>query len=361
MIRIDEIYNNTFWPYIQKQLPLTRMFYCDPPGKSDPEHLCNYGSDITEHNYIILHDQEPIHLDIHTSLFEDAERRNKDLNNGKGPSCKAIITSEYLSEDVEYLKEHYGYNHYYYFFHGWAALDWYRGYDKTFLLTPFDHRNIKKTFLFPNNIVGGKRKHRLALLKELEKRHLINNNFISCPAVCPYENISVTDLFKQYSIDPIETDLPLTFDNFDNHAHNSHQITMWDQSASSLLQVVSETMFYGNKLHLTEKTFKPIVMQQPFVLASCKGSLEYLRKYGFETFSSVWDESYDTLPDDLRITAIGNLLQELEHSNCREWLSEQCSPIVEHNFNHFYGGAFESILWDELNHMLEQIKNDFCI
>ena len=337
------------------------MFYCDPPGKSDPEHLFNYGSDVNEYNYILLHDQEPIHLDIHTLLFEDTVRRNKDLNFANGPLNKAIITSEYNSKDVEFLKKEYAWKSYYYFFHGWAALDWYRGYDKTFLSTSFEQRNIKQTFLFPNNIVGGKRKHRLELIKELEKRHLIDNNFISCPAACPYENISVTDLCKQYSIDPIETDLPLAFDKFDNHAHNSHQITMWNQSASSLLQVVSETLFYGNKLHLTEKTFKPIVMQQPFVLASCQGSLQYLKNYGFETFSSIWDESYDTLPDEKRIQAIGSLLEDLEHSNCRQWLHEQCAPIVEHNFNHFYRGGFEKILWQELTDMLEQLANDFCI
>jgi hypothetical protein len=352
MIRIDEIYNNTFWPYIQKQLPLTRMFYCDPPGKSDPEHLCNYGSDITEHNYIILHDQEPIHLDIHMSLFEDTVRRNKDLNYGNGPLHKAIITSEYCSEDVVFLEKEYGWKSYYYFFHGWAALDWYRGYHRTFLHQP---KNIQYTFLCPNNIVGGKRSHRLELFDELAKRNLLNTNLVSMPAVCPYEGITVKDYINS------DVKLPLVIDSFDNHANNSHQITLWKQASESLIQVVTETVFLGDKNHLTEKTFKPIVMQQPFVIAGCKGSLEYLRKYGFETFSSVWDESYDTLPDDQRIAAIGNLLQELEHSNCREWLSEQCAPIVEHNFNHFYGGAFEKILWEEITDMLEQLENDFCI
>ena len=167
------------------------------------------------------------------------------------------------------------------------------------------------------------------------------------PATCPYEGLVVKDHIDY------DVQLPLIIDNFDNHANNSHRITMWKQAAESLVQVVTETSYAGNKQHLTEKTFKPVVLKQPFILVSNRGSLEYLKKYGFETFSSVWDESYDTLPDDQRISAVGNLLEELEHSNCREWLSEQCATIVEHNYNWFYGGGFEKILWEELTQMVE--------
>ena len=45
MIRIDEIYNNTFWPWINKHQEGTRVFFCDPPGRSDPDALFNLGQD----------------------------------------------------------------------------------------------------------------------------------------------------------------------------------------------------------------------------------------------------------------------------------------------------------------------------
>ena len=328
------------------------MFYCDPPGTTHPDNLMNHGSDVAELNYILLHDQEPIHLDIHQPLFDDTVRRNLDLNHGAGPTHSAIVHSEYNSYDVQLLEQKYNWNSYYFFWHGWAALDWYRGYNRTFLYQP---KNIKHTFLCPNNIVGGKRQHRIDLFNELCKRNIVKNNLVSMPAVCPYESIEVKNYLKH------DIELPLCIDEFDNYANNSHQITMWKQSAESLVQVVTETSYYGKKNHLTEKTFKPIVLKQPFILVSNRGSLEYLRKYGFETFSSVWDESYDTLPDDQRISAIGNLLEELERSNCREWLSEQCAPIVQHNYDWFYSGKFEQMLWHELQEMLELIKIDFCI
>ena len=62
-------------------------------------------------------------------------------------------------------------------------------------------------------------------------------------------------------------------------------------------QVVTETVFYYDKLHLTEKIFKPIVSKQPFMLLAAPGNLAYLRSYGFETFGPYIDESYDAVLD----------------------------------------------------------------
>ena len=337
MIRIDEIYNNIFLQLIQ-QKEYQCIHYFDPFGSTSFKDLCTVPkfTDIGKH--FLFWDQEPLHPDIHQSTLKQYRKEFS-----SDPTV--LITSEYNSKDINWVCDKYDFSCCYYFFHGWAALDWYRGYNRTFLHQKL--KKIKHTFLCPNNIVGGKRQHRLDLFNELCKRNLIKNNLISMPATCPYEGLVVKDHINY------DVQLPLIIDNFDNHANNSHRITMWKQAAESLVHVVTETSFYGNKNHLTEKTFKPVVLKQPFILASNRGSLEYLRSYGFETFSSIWDESYDGLPDDQRISAIGNLLQELEHSNCRKWLSEQCAPIVEHNYNHFYGGAFEKILWEELTQMVE--------
>ena len=336
MIRIDEIYNNVFLPIVQDQSNKC-LHWFDPFGSTKFSDLRTVPKFTDVGKHFLFWDQEPFHPDIHQNTLK---QYRKEFSNDP----TVLVTSEYNSDDINWVCSEYNFEKSYYFFHGWAVLDWYRGYNRTFL---HQLKNIKHTFLCPNNIVGGKRQHRLELFNELCKRNLIKNNLIGMPATCPYEGLVVKDHVNY------DVQLPLVIDDFDNHANNSHRITMWKQAAESLVQVVTETSYAGNKQHLTEKTFKPIVLKQPFILVSNRGSLEYLRSYGFETFSSVWDESYDTLPDDQRISAIGNLLEELEHSNCREWLSEQCAPIVEHNYNHFYGGAFEKILWNELTEMVE--------
>ena len=59
MIRIDEVYNNTFWPYLKNNIPLTRMFFCDPPGcnlfsqnignsYSDNDKIASFTTDIKD-------------------------------------------------------------------------------------------------------------------------------------------------------------------------------------------------------------------------------------------------------------------------------------------------------------------------
>lgn len=370
MIRIDELYNNTFWPYIQKNIPQTRLFFCDPPGRSDPDALFNFGVDDIESNYILLHDQEPVHLDIHKPLFDDVVRRNRDLNNRQGSTHKAIVTSEYNSEFVDQVCSQYGWQHYYYFWHGWAALDWYRGYHRTFLMTPTEEREIRKSFISPNRIIGGKRDHRVLLLYHIFKNG-INNAWVSCPQICPYEEVPIDHIGARFrdryeDIEQVFKDapVPLHFPNEDNHPMHSCWLSLFNEVDETLAYVVTETVFFGRRNHITEKTFKPICQQLPFVLASTAGSLEYLRRYGFKTFGNIWDESYDEEKDDLRrIEKIAALLKDLDSMTPRELneLYQAALPAVQHNYQHFYGGGLEKILWVELQEMLTQITNDFRV
>jgi len=362
MIRIDEIYNHTFWPFIKKHITLTRMFYCDPPGRSDPDSLLNNGSDEEQLHYIFFHDQEPIHLDIHESLFAEVARRNTDLNFGKGPSCTALITSEYNSEFVDQVCSRYGWSQYYYFYHGWAALDWYRGYDRSFLITDPVQRVITHSFISPNRIIGGKRKHRVDLMHLLLERD-IKNAHISFPEICPAEGIHVQDIARpEQRAAFAQAGLPWHFVGETDHPMHSCWLSLFSESAESLAYLVTETVASGRRQHLTEKVFKPICMMMPFVLVSTAGSLRYLRSYGFKTFDSLWDESYDLETNDTkRLVMIADLLKQLDSMPVqkKQDLYIAAIPIIQHNYNHFYNGAFESILWKELTGMLDSIEKDF--
>lgn len=368
MIRIDEIYQNFFWPFVRQHVPQTRVFYCDPPGRSDPESLFSQGPREHESNYILFHDQEPIHLDVHAPLFNEVMIRNLDLNNDYGPRHRGIVTSEFDSEAVAQICDRYDWHQYYYFYHGWAAMDWYRGYDKSFLMPPPDQRTITRSFISPNRIVGGKREHRLQLMYHLLLGG-VENAHISFPRVCPVENVDVCDLVHDMSElypDIVEkfqhAKLPWNFSGENNHPMTSCWLDLFEQSSESLAYVVTETVYRGRRKHLTEKVFKPICLRMPFVLVSTAGSLEYLRSYGFQTFDTVWDESYDLeTDDDLRINKIADLLLEFDRMTPQQLkiLHEKCRQIVEYNYQHFYGGGFEKILWHELDVMLKTIKRDF--
>ena len=374
MIRIDEIYQNTFWPWFNKNLQGNRMQFCDPFGRSDPDCILNYGwDDIPEFNYTLFFDQEPIHLDIHKETFEtvrhvhnhDIHAYSQDNKNFKrfNQQVGGIVTSERDSDNVDFVCSKYNWKSYYYFFHGWAALDWYRGYDKTFLIKPLQERFPTKTFLAPNRIVAGERKHRLEILYWIFKLNLTNNH-ISCPSICPAEQLSIVDaaksLLKKYpDIQTVfaQQQLPINFEGETDHPMHSCWLSLFDQAADSLLYLVTETVATGRRHHLTEKTFKPIAMGMPFVIVGTRGSLKYLRSYGFKTFESIWDESYDDAEDGVRIQQIASLLRNLDELSLdgKQELFDQCHEIIEHNWNHFYGGGFEQVLWEELKNMLNQL------
>jgi hypothetical protein len=359
MIRIDEIYDHTFWPWIKKNLHSTAMYHCDPPGKSDADSILCTGLDVIENNFVFLFDQEPFVPGLHESTFLSIDFRNPTKNG-------ILITSEFESDNIDYICNVHNLRPFYYFFHGWAALDWYRGYDKSFLITPPNQRQIKKTFFSANRIIGGLRQHRVLMLYHFKRLGLMDN-WISASAVCPIENMPIEEIAKHYEkhyadiVSVIKSvDLPMLFPNEDQPRMSSCWLDQFDICAESLIYHVTETIYTGKRLHLTEKSFKPIALGMPFILTASKGSLEYLRRYGFKTFGTLWDESYDLETDDIkRAEMVAKVLGNIHKLSPEEkqQLFNQCIPIIEHNWNWFYNGEFEKVLWSELNEMLVNIKD----
>ena len=362
MIRIDEIYNNTFWPWINQNKNGTRVFFCDPPGRSDTDSLFNLGQDnVIETDYVFFHDQEPIHLDLHKPLFDDVIRRNKDI--WAKPQGHVVVSE--IGEPVEQLIKQYGWQPHYYFYHGWACQDWFRGYDKTFLIPRARDRAPTRTFMSPNRIVAGKRDHRVLFLYNVFKNKL-DHNWISAPRVCSYENIDISVIAQKYcntynDIEQVlnQASLPKLFPGEEQQHMTSCWLTNFNEAADSLVYVPTETVYFGRRLHITEKTFKAIALEMPFVLVAPAGSLDYLRGYGFKTFSSIFDESYDEEIDDFqRIERVTTLLKQLDSLSVKERqaIHRACLPIVEHNYNHFYNGGLTEVLWTELTGMLNEFK-----
>jgi hypothetical protein len=371
MIRIDEIYNNTFWPWLEQHRPGTRLFFCDPPGNTSPDALFNLGSDdIIENDYIFCHDQEPIHLDQFEPLFRTVCARNQAMwdrpiqNNTKPIPFGHVIVSE-RGQYLEELCEKYQWQPHYYFYHGWACLDWFRGYDKTYLIPRAKDRAPTKTFMSPNRIVAGKRDHRVLFLYNVFRRNL-QNNHISAPRICQYERIDIAQVASKYNntypdIEQVfnRAELPRVFRGEAEQQMTSCWLSNFEEAADSLIYVPTETVYFGRRQHLTEKTFKAIALEMPFMLVAPQHSLEYLRSYGFQTFAPYIDESYDSIEDPiLRIEKITEELANIQtlDSAKRQRLHKNLLPIVEHNYNHFYSGGFERILWAELQAMLKEFE-----
>ena len=386
------------------------MFFCDPPGRTEPDALFNLGrDDIQETSYVFFHDQEPIWMDLHKNLFEEVVLRNYDIADRDHPGRILdfptaelkenyikyvrlyqhdydkffrqnqhafssvldlnknifkhghVIVSEH-GENVDALVNKYGWKSHYYFYHGWACLDWFRGYDRSFLIPRARDRQPTHTFMSPNRIVAGKRDHRVLFLYNIFK-HALDHNWVSAPRHCVYENIDISTVASKYNniypdIEQVfaQSGLPKLFPGEETQQMASCWLSNFDVAVDSLLYVPTETVFFGKRLHITEKTFKAIALEMPFILMAPAGSLEYMRSYGFKTFSPVLDESYDQESDDIRrVEMVVKQLKEIDLLPPKERLQihRACLPMVEHNYNHFYRGAFGDILWQELVNMLE--------
>jgi hypothetical protein len=324
--------------------------------------------DILETNYVFFHDQEPVDPDLYHDMFQDVLDRNEDgypwFPGVKPNPFGHVIVSE-RGELVEQLCERYQWAPHYYFYHGWACLDWFRGYDRSYLIPRAENRMPTRTFMSPNRIVAGKRDHRVLFLYNVFKLGL-QNNHISAPRICPVENIDITSIAQKY-IDVYQditqvfeqADLPRMFAGEDTQKMTSCWLGNFDEAADSLIYVPTETVYFGRRTHITEKTFKAIALEMPFVLVAPAGSLAYLREYGFQTFAGIFDESYDEETDDIaRVEKVARLLKDLDNLSVRErqQIHQACLPIVQHNFNHFYRGGFADILWTELTDMLDDLK-----
>lgn len=290
---------------------------------------------------VLFYDQEP--LFVH-NIEVINNHKMKDLFSVKSKNQPTILAnSEYSEEKTQICTEN-AFHDWYYFFHGFAALNWYRDYQ----YIPNIENQFSKVFISYNRLITKYRSYRLNLVSEFMEQDILGAGHVSLRLEDeigtwkselddPYSYLSNSAKIKiQKQISTLSSNLTLDHEN--PPGWFSADVN-WDLERSALWHVVSETIFYHKKLHLTEKIFKPIVTHRPFILVSSPGQLAYLRSYGFKTFGQWIDESYDNEQDnDLRIEKIVKELKKFKDMTPAQLgaIYEEMLPIVEHNFYHFY-------------------------
>jgi hypothetical protein len=105
--------------------------------------------------------------------------------------------------------------------------------------------------------------------------------------------------------------------------------------------LVSESMVHGQRF-ISEKIFKPLAFQHPFVVHGTAGTLRFLHELGFETFDHAIDESYDEIASSVsRLNTIKVLLKELyyEYQQGNQLFADTVSQQkILHNYHNFYSG-----------------------
>jgi hypothetical protein len=81
----------------------------------------------------------------------------------------------------------------------------------------------------------------------------------------------------------------------------------------SYVNVITES-FYKYPLFVSEKVVKPMLADQMFVMVGGKGTMQYLKELGIDTFDDIIDHSrYDNSEDAMRIDNLHILLNEMQH------------------------------------------------
>jgi len=312
-------------------------------GSVDPSEFCHGYYTSSKFSYVrrpnIEHtccyfDQEPMHASGTDFLLHYVTTKRYQ-----------ILANSEISEFKKKFCATNNFHDWYYFFHGFAALDWYsdaRYFDQDI--------GWDKPYISLNRLHVNDRSYRLNLVARLAKQGVLDQGHVSLhlghseygtwqqELVNPQTKLSkaACDIISTHLDKPLILDKEITTGNIS--ADFGHQeFELWK---SGFWHIVTETVFYHNKLHLTEKIFKPIVAMRPFMLAAAPGNLAYLKNYGFKTFDKWIDERYDTIQDpDQRLQAIVDQTQRLcamSDSDLRQ-MHKEMQPTLEYNFNHLWG------------------------
>lgn len=198
-----------------------------------------------------------------------------------------------------------------------------------------------KKFLCFNKVP---RKHRVELLEKILNLGLLDKGFYSMEGYPGWiDEVVRDDVYT--NIIRTKDQFPLRL-NITEDRHNPVDLHQDDLQyfVNSLFSVVTETIFYKTdenpfSIFFSEKIYKPIILNHPFIIVGRPGSLKKLKEFGYKTFSPWIDERYDTIEDDdERLDFIANEINRLciMDNDTALLLQRNIKRIVEHNKNQFF-------------------------
>ena len=203
-----------------------------------------------------------------------------------------------------------------------------------------DNFKLEKHFLCFNNLT---KLHRLWVFYELmNNSKLLNKSIVSLNSrtttesfftiVSSTNNINMIDYFKNYN-----SDIGYSYDttNWTRDVQVGDTINT-NAHLKTFVNIVTETLTDKDIIFITEKTYKPIYVCQPFIIVGNAYTLKKMKELGYKTFDKWWDESYDEeIELEKRMNAITKILEEIA-----SWDLEKCATIRKemkeiliHNYN----------------------------
>ena len=185
------------------------------------------------------------------------------------------------------------------------------------------------------------------LLKELKERNLLEKTLYTY-----VKTLIESDVDGTVSKNQLKGDKEYGEHISDDDEHFLYWLNT-DWYSNIKVDIVNETYYLeDDQCHLTEKIFKPMMLEKPFVVNSTKGYLKELKRLGFKTFSEVIDESYDDANNDIRYKLVVDAAKELASI----YNTNKVKQICKHNKNLFFSISHKKDIVKKL--FISQLKTD---
>ena len=221
---------------------------------------------------------------------------------------------------------------------------------------PRDDFPLERPFLF-DCLCGTRRQHRDYVMLALEKHGLLDQSiatyrdvFVGGEISQTPEHVSKEFPGQQLTWPYVSANLDPAWEVKENLDNSVSGIVPWEIYNRCYYSILVETLNNGDCYLMAEKIGKCLLARRMFVHFGTAHWLEKLRSFGFQTFGSVLDESYDSIEDNItRWRLAFEQVIWLSNQDPKKILT-QVKPILDHNHTRLY--AFREEKFNEMRSMI---------
>ena len=201
-----------------------------------------------------------------------------------------------------------------------GMLTWNKWEDVTYI--PISERTIERNFISLNRRY---KRHRYELVKFINDENITDKFYYSFLGEDANDSLR-----KTIDMENVNDGMVTSWELPSNLNIKCFCDVVTESSDNSILNINRDSMFKNyfdrpyDRIHLTEKVGKPLVLGQPFLLIGGPGYIKKLHELGFKTFDKWWDESYDSVWDyETRRDMIYDIILEIS-----KWDIEKCKNVM---------------------------------
>lgn len=201
---------------------------------------------------------------------------------------------------------------------------------------------LHRPYLF-DCLCGTRRRHRDYVMLSLIDSGLLDRSIVTYRDVFVGGDIQATPPEVQAEFPHLSVPWPYVSENLDpawevrdSIDRSVSSIVPWEIYNRTWYSILVETLGYGETYLMAEKIGKCLLARRLFVHFGTQSWLAQLRGFGFETFGSVLDESYDGIKNNVsRWRAAFDQVRWLSQQNHAQLLTK-VKPILDHNHHRLF-------------------------